>query len=87
MDLLVLVHRARPGDLLDLTDNLVQVVLVDPRVEAFDRVTKAGLEYALPAFPDADITMLYVVDDLETGYADEPAAQRPTNTAALSSRW
>jgi hypothetical protein len=44
VDLLVLVHRARPGDLLDLADGFVQVVLVDPGVQALDSSAKAGFE-------------------------------------------
>ncbi|KDE58580.1 universal stress protein UspA [Halostagnicola sp. A56] len=35
---------------------------------------RAALEYALEYFPDAEITALHAIDDLEAGYADQPSA-------------
>lgn len=35
---------------------------------------RAALEYALEYFPDAEITVLHAIDDLEAGYADQPSA-------------
>lgn len=35
---------------------------------------RAALEYALEHFPDAEITVLHAIDDLEAGYADQPSA-------------
>ncbi|WP_049928413.1 universal stress protein [Halopiger goleimassiliensis] len=35
---------------------------------------RAALEHALSAFPDADVTVVHVVDDLEAGYGGTPTA-------------
>jgi len=45
VNLLVLVHRTRPGNLLYLADGLVQVVLVQPRIQAPDGIAETRFEY------------------------------------------